>query len=164
MKPKNQSIVYSRPEKGNHLHTILYEIEMLEFCYETLVASIGKWGDMRNAFICLEAFLLHYRNLAEFFGGEAGLKASEPAMWSPRELSAEEVASISNRTLCEKYRGPISAYLQHCTPLRAYFDRSWNVYEMYKEIRPLIDRFQQVLSPKKVEVVSATATSPEAEA
>ena len=125
MKPKDQSIVYSRPVKRNHLHTILYEVEMREFCYETLVSSIGKWGDFRKACICLEAFLLHYRNLLEFFGGEAGLNSSEPTVWSPRELSAEEIASISNRALCDKYRGPISAYLQHCTRLRANLDRSW---------------------------------------
>ena len=143
MRPKEQSIIYSRPEKGNHLSTILYEMEMLEFCYESLVNGVGKSGDMRRTFICLEAFLLHYRNLVEFFGGEAGLKSSEPSVWSPRVLNAEEVASISDRQLCEKYRGPISAYLQHCTPLRANLDRSWNVYEMYKEIRPLIDRFQR---------------------
>jgi hypothetical protein len=77
MRPKDQSIIYSRPEKGNHLNTILYEIEILEYCYESLVTSLGKWGDMRKAFICLEAFLLHYRNLVEFFGGEAGLNTSE---------------------------------------------------------------------------------------
>jgi hypothetical protein len=151
MRPKDQSIVYSRPEKGNHLNTILYEIEMLEFCYETLVTNVGKWGDMRKAFICLEAFLLHYRNLVEFFGGEAGLSSTEPAVWSPRKLSAEEVTSISDRKLCDKYRSPISAYLQHCTPLRANLDRSWNVYEMYKEIRPLIDRFQQLLPTEAVQ-------------
>src|SRR5216683_79945 len=53
MRPKDQSIVYSRPEKGNHFNTVLYEIEMLEFCYETLVTNVGKWGDMRKAFIAL---------------------------------------------------------------------------------------------------------------
>ena|SRR6185437_10611888 len=147
MRPKSDSIICSRPEKGNHLNTISYEIEMLEFCYKTLVDSLGKWGDMRKAFICLEAFLLHYRNLVEFFGGEAGLKSSEPALWSPRQLSIEEVASISDRQLCDKYRGPISAYLQHCTPLRANVERSWNVYQMYKEICPLLDRFHGLLSP-----------------
>lgn len=144
MRPKNQSLVYSRPEKGNHLNTILYEVEMLEYCYEKLATNLGKWGDMRNAFICLEAFLLHYRNLVEFFGGEAGLNSSEPVEWSPRKLSAEEIASISDRKLCDKYRGPISAYLQHCTPLRANLDRFWNVYEMNKEIRTLVDNFQRL--------------------
>jgi hypothetical protein len=144
LKPKEQSVVYSRPEKGNHFHTILYEIEMLEFCYATLVNNVGKWGDPRNGFVCLEAFLLHYRNLAEFFGGEAGLNSSNPSEWSPRKLNTEEIASISDRTLCDKYRGAISAYLQHCTPVRANFDRSWNVFEMYQEIRPLIKRFQDL--------------------
>jgi hypothetical protein len=60
--------------------------------------------------------------------------------WGPSS-AAEEVASISNRTPCEKYRGPISAYLEHVTPKRANLDRSWNVFEMHEEIRPLIRRF-----------------------
>ena len=142
--PKDQSLFYSRPEKGNHLNTILYEIGMLEFCFETLTTNAGKWRDNRDSYICLESFLLHYRNLVEFFGGEAGLRSSAPDEWSPRHLTAEEVASISDRKPCDKYRGPISAYLQHCTPKRANFDRGWNIGEMYEEIQPLIGSFRRL--------------------
>jgi hypothetical protein len=135
--------VYSRPKKGDHLATVKYEMGMLDFCYETLID--GRWGDIRQAWACLESFLLHYRNLVEFFGSEGDLKSSEPKVWAPRKLSDEEVASISSQKLCKKYRGPISAYLQHCTKIRAIRDRSWNVLEMYKEISPLIESFRRLV-------------------
>jgi hypothetical protein len=140
----SKSLEYSRPEKGDHLSTIRYEIDMLEFCYQNLVSNLGKWGDARMAWVCLEAFLLHYRNLVEFFGSDGDLKVSEPDIWANGKLSPEEVASISDRTLCKKYRGPISAYLQHCTKIRATIDRSWNVLEMYNDIKGLIGKFQSI--------------------
>ena len=132
----SKPLTYSRPEKDDHLSTINHEIEMLDFCYSNLVSNVGKWGDIRMARICLEAFLVHYRNLVEFFGDEVDLKASETEIWAPRKLTLEEIASISDRGLAKKYRGPISAYLQHCTKIRADVDRSWNVVEMYEEIQP----------------------------
>lgn len=138
------AVEYSRPKKGDHLETIRYEIDMLEFCYQNLVDNLGKWGDARMSWVCLESFLLHYRNLVEFFGSEGDLKASEPGIWTKRKLTAEEVALISDRTLCKKYRGPISAYLQHCTKRRAKIDRSWNVLEMHNEIKDLIDKFRSL--------------------
>ena len=141
-----KAVEYSRPEKGDHLATIRYEIDMLELCYKNLVDNLGQWGDARMSWICLESFLLHYRNLIEFFGSEGDLKASEPDIWANRKLSAEEVALISDRTLCNKYRGPISAYLQHCTKIRATRDRSWNVMEMYNEIKALIGKFQTLFA------------------
>jgi hypothetical protein len=136
--------IYSRREKENHLATIQYEIEMLEFCYRSLISNVGKWGDIRNAWVYLEAFLLHYRNLVEFFGNEGDLKSSEPKVWAPRALTKEEVESISSRQLCKKYRGLISSYLQHCTKRRAQLDRSWNVWRMREEIKPLTENFQQL--------------------
>lgn len=138
----SQTVEYSRPEKGDHLSTIRYEIEMLEFCYQNLVSKLGKWGDIRMAWVCLEAFLLHYRNLVEFFGSEGDLKVSDPEVWANRKLSPEEIALISNRNLCKKYRGPISAYLQHCTKIRATIDRSWNVVAMFNEISGPIAKFR----------------------
>jgi hypothetical protein len=139
-----RSFIYSRPEKGNHLATIQYEMDMLDYCYETLVSKVGKWSDIRNAFVCLESFLLHYRNLIEFFGQEGDLKSSEPVVWARRKLSQAGIDSITDRKLCSKYRGPISAYLQHCTKKRASVERSWNVYEMNIEIQPLIAIFRRM--------------------
>jgi len=65
---------------------------------------------------------------------------------TPIRISAEAIDSISDRKLCNKYRNPISAYLQHCTPLGANVDRSWNVYDI-EEIRPLIAAFLHLFSP-----------------
>jgi hypothetical protein len=88
---------------------------MLEFCYESLISNLGKWGDYRNVWAFLESFLLHYRNLVEFFGNDGDLKSSEPKVWAPRKLTEAEVASISSPRIRKQYRGWISSYLQHCT-------------------------------------------------
>jgi hypothetical protein len=34
--------IHSRPEKGNHLATIRYEMDMLDYCYESLASKVGK--------------------------------------------------------------------------------------------------------------------------
>ena len=117
---------------------------MLNFCYEQLIANVGRWNDARIGWACLESFLLHYRNLVEFFGSKGDLKSSKPEVWAPRKVSTDEVASISNKKLCKKYRGPISAYLQHCTKIRARVDHGWKVGEMYAEIKDLISNFRRM--------------------
>lgn len=43
--------------------------------------------------------------------------------WTKREISQAEIDSITDIKLCKKHRGPISAYLQHCTKKRASVDR-----------------------------------------
>ena len=66
MKPDRS---YDRQPKGSHLHTVYYEIiDMLRHCharFEELRARGGRAD--KNAY--LEAYLLHYRNLATFFAG-----------------------------------------------------------------------------------------------
>jgi hypothetical protein len=60
MKP----IYCSRPDKLEHPDTVLYEIYMLRFAAEQLDGGrIGK-----DAWVYLETFLLHFRNLIEFIG------------------------------------------------------------------------------------------------
>ena len=95
--------MFSRPPKLSHLDTVQYEIDMLNYCHEKLLKE--EWQNTLDNYISLERFLLHYRNLIEFFGDAEDLKVSEFNDWSPRILSAEELASISNKEPLEKYRG-----------------------------------------------------------
>ncbi len=104
---------------------------MLDFCYQNLILNLGKWRNIRMAWVCLEAFLLHYRNLIEFFGDEGDLKASKPEVWASRKLTSEETACISDRKLCKKYRGAYfripSALHQDSCPIRSELECTGNV-------------------------------------
>jgi hypothetical protein len=59
-----------RKRKESHQDTIWYEIDMLEYCYAVLeknppAITNARWN------LLVEGFLLHYRNLIQFFGGNA---------------------------------------------------------------------------------------------
>jgi hypothetical protein len=60
----NRSV--SRIDKAEHYQTILYEIDMLRFCYDRILMPPdgAKYGDL---WAYLESFLVHYRNLLEVF-------------------------------------------------------------------------------------------------
>lgn len=62
------SNTYSRPDKLTDAQTILYEIDMLRFSRNRL--SEGNFQSDADEWIYLEAFLLHFRNLIEFFRGK----------------------------------------------------------------------------------------------
>ena len=131
----------SRPSKESHVGTILYEIDMLEYCFGRLREK--RWAEEKDYYLCIEGFLLHYRNLIEFFGNHGrGLKAAVPGDWSPRALSAGEVASILNASLLRHYGELISRYLSHCNEIRAEEDRGWQHIEMYEKIKPLLASFR----------------------
>ena len=121
--------------------TILYEIDMLDYCFARLRAP---WKATREDYnLWLEGFLLHYRNLIKFFASHKGLKAQEPQEWSPRALSAAEIASIQNQAIQEHYR-PISRYLSHCDRIRGEEGTHWNSVEMYNEIEPTLKSFRRL--------------------
>jgi hypothetical protein len=61
------SLVLSRPKKLDHVDTVRYEIDMLRFAAQRL-AEMRLTG--RDAWVYLEAFLLHFRNLIDFLGSE----------------------------------------------------------------------------------------------
>ena len=59
--------IYSRPEKLNDAQTVLYEIDMLRYAYDRLASPQPTWTQA-DEWVYLEDFLLHYRNLIQFFG------------------------------------------------------------------------------------------------
>ena len=132
----------SRPSKENHGDTILYEIDMLDHCFNRLGEHWPTKG--RDYYLYVEGFLLHYRNLIVFFGNQRELKAKDAwAAWTSRKLSNGELASIQNVHLCKKYHNPISRYLNHCSAIRAERDGGWKHVEMYNEIKPLLENFRK---------------------
>ena len=65
----------SRPKKFNHLDTIQYEIDMLLYCYKEL--EKGKFESPSSYHLHIKGFLVHYRNLCEFFGSEEGNESEQ---------------------------------------------------------------------------------------
>jgi hypothetical protein len=140
--------MFARRAKESHRDTVTYEIEMLRFCVQRLVA--GKHSEVEDQYVYLEGFLLHYRNLVRFFSGEyhneakGDLSTANPQKWANREITTEEVSAITNpaKALDAKYHKYISKYLQHCTDVRSDHDRDWDVRLMFEEMSSIISAFE----------------------
>jgi len=131
----------SRPSKANHVETILYEIDMLNYCFDRLCERWQAKG--KDYYLWAEGFLLHYRNLIEFFANHGrGLKAGKTEDWSPRKLSRDELASMQHIRPFKDHHQAISRYLTHCDKIRAEEDRGWQHIEMYEKIKPLLASFR----------------------
>ena len=146
----------SRPGKLSHAQTMLYEIDMLRETARQLEKD--KWqGDFHKWFV-LEAFLLHFRNLIEFFGRpmprQSDLSIEKPeSFWTAANRPADAVlAPLRKPDLWTKYEGnnnrnSISKYLQHCTAYRID-DKDWPVSDMYNELSGTVDEFERLLPDK----------------
>src|SRR5713226_4869981 len=163
----------SRPDKLADYQTVLYEVDMLRFAYSRVIKppDEAKEGDVWSN---LECFLVHYRNLLDFFGKpprqDSDLTISRPdVIWdaslglNPRRPSADILDRIQTvgRKVWEKYENgkqrndTISRYLQHCTTFRTTF-KEWFPIEMMAEIKEAIELFEQHL-PK---FTPATSSGP----
>lgn len=139
--------IYQRRTKGSHLDTVRYEIDMLKFGWEELQKD--QECELPWLYLLIEGFLLHYRNLTQFFSGAmhkpGDLSTAKPEVWADRKLSNEEVRALRGpgSKLNREHWQNISQFLQHCT-LRRYLEfRDWNLDRMYREIEPVIDAFDK---------------------
>ncbi|OGV74398.1 MAG: hypothetical protein A3B82_00055 [Methylophilales bacterium RIFCSPHIGHO2_02_FULL_57_10] len=134
--------MYSRPQKLVHINTIQYEIDMLDYCYNKVTRG---WKNDIESFLSLEGFLLHYRNLVEFFADHGSLKVSKCEAWVPKGMAVNKakIKSLKTTKPYERHRALISQYLQHCTETRIK-DRSWDVVGMYAELRETLANFRKL--------------------
>ena len=170
-KVENVFMSFGRSPKEAHLDTILYEINRLRFALNKLL--IEGMADGPDKDLMIEASLLHYRNLIDFFtghvprdGGENLLKITEPAIWAQRSLTAKERGKLDwirkeAKGQAKRYRDDIAPYLQHMTTKRIE-DKDWPLPAMSSEIEPLMSAFLEmfpdaaVAEPGAAYVVSAT--------
>jgi hypothetical protein len=152
-------LIYARPDKLSHTDTILYEIDMLRFATGRLVEGKAKgWKDPRDAWVYLEAFLLHYRNLIEFLGknNPSDTDLNVITIWKLEKLPApSNLKQIHTKgmELLDEYEPPnskgggrISQYLQHCTTKRIEF-KDWRIDTMTSQIEPLLTEVEKHLRP-----------------
>src|SRR5690349_3163834 len=111
---------YERTRKSSHLETVRYEMDMLEFALYKLSKCETSAGPDWN--LLIEGFLLHYRNLIEFFSGKkhrnnSDISIADPEVWSGRKLTKEELDRLQPvaKELEDEYWTDISQFLQHCT-------------------------------------------------
>ena len=156
------SLTIRRTDKLDHFQTILYEIDMLRFTHTRMMPA-WPGATEGDVWVYLESFLVHYRNLLEFFGKNSS-KKSDLTIWRPELIWTQDSGLNARRPsegdlramqqvgteLWKKYEDrnnradTISRYLQHCTTFRTAFEQ-WNPHEMMSELHSALELFESHL-------------------
>lgn len=150
-------ITYRRLEKATHADTVLYEIDQLRFTAQRLFRE--QWEDHGDAWVYLESFLVHYRNLIEFLG-RPNPRPDDVHITNIWKLARKAQPTNLKKIMadgtklwneCEPRVGDdkISKYLQHCTMKRIDF-KEWYIDVMAQKIEPLLVEVQKHLRPGMV--------------
>ena len=141
------SPTYERSPKASHRETVEYEIQMLNFCFDTVMHSTA--GDEKALVdLRIEGFLLHFRNLIRCFSGQhhrdGDLSIANPGEWSKTKVSDDRVGAIKRlaKPLDDTYYRDISKYLQHCTLVRHTESKDWDMTTMKKELDHVVAEFE----------------------
>jgi hypothetical protein len=145
------SIICSRPPKLNDADTVLYEAYMFRFAARRLARE--KWEEPQDAWVYLEDFLVHYRNLIEFLGKQNNIRDTDlhvATIWEklkvspPTDLAKIHADGAKLWAEYEEVEDRISRYLQHCTTKRTAA-KNWFIDEMYNKIEPLLAQLVPIL-------------------
>jgi hypothetical protein len=151
---------YEQSRKSSHLDTVHYEIDMLEYSF----SRVAGQRELPETNMAVESFLLHYRNLIEFFSGakhrketdrqKPDISVADPGVWAGRTLTPEELNSLQTpaQKLCDEYWTDISQFLQHCTERRFKDVKEWNLQEMKERLNPILECFRRLFSPTAVPI------------
>jgi len=149
--------MYERTRKESHLDTIWYEIDMLDYCFARLTHEPPA-SDAPFLNLLIEGYLLHYRNLIQFFAGNENrhqrhgndLSTCAPSEWANRTVEKSEIGClrIPGKELDDEFSDRISVCLQHCTKERAETLVDWDIRDMHARISPAIDAFRKAF-PKQ---------------
>ena len=136
---------FERSPKSTAKDVVDYEIGMLEHCAMRLLAFEDEVLT-KDELAFLEAFLLHFRILLEFFG--------EPRESYPDNLHFELLESYDHgrspsatalakaregaARLTAEWNGKLNKFLAHPTDKRYQTPRSWPVEKMREEMRRLV--------------------------
>lgn len=122
-----------KPELSD-IRVLYYEISMLN------KIPITKTNDLVEDNIRIESFLLHARNIIEFFDGNGHLKCSEFQNCNGEKISPVEVVP---KTVIEK----INEYLSHISSRRKTKHIEWDLPLLRKEVNKKISEFLDKISP-----------------
>jgi hypothetical protein len=152
-KPTNlrseNSVTFERPSKINPHDVIEYEVQMLEYCATRLVDSKRPLSNPLGPakLVLLEAFLLHFRVLLEFFGTPSNNAHYRDNLYFQRPESCglppcpKAVAKVQMLVapLHAEWNERLNKFLAHPTERRYTTPRSWPVYAMRAGMRELVE-------------------------
>ena len=136
--------------KGRSADVVSYEINMLRHCHGRLVPT--EPDDQETLNVYLEAYLVHYRVLLEFFAPKQGkhgtdfpndLTIHRQAAWATRTVSEVEIEAVTKESapLRAKWFTDISQQLSHCTQLRYQKKFDWPIEAMHSAMEKVIAVF-----------------------
>jgi hypothetical protein len=152
--------MYERSRKSSALDTVYYEMDMLEFTFRKVSASEPDADPDWN--LLVEGFLLHYRNIIEFFSGKKHRKngpdisMANPQVWSGRKLTEAEMSQLQPiaQELEDEYWTDISQFLQHCTVRRHLEFREWDIAKMFERLTPVLRSFEAMFPRTPVATIT----------
>lgn len=131
--------------------SIFYEIGMFRFAAGRLISGELKQGNEHDAF--LEVFLIHFRNLYEFFYER---DKSDNLQLKDFSLTFSNLGETTNRTEIDslKPRGfkniktAINKSLSHITKTRLKYKPLWQIGKMFCFMNKTIEGFEKTLTIK----------------
>lgn len=155
--------MHERSPKNEPIDTIMYEIEMLRHCAQTLgqkqtsaQQAVGSQYAKAEYYLCIEGFLLHLRNLLAFFTNRCDeatdLGINNPKQWARKEILPKNYADLikSAKEVNQKFGqgkrtcyAQISKFLQHCTTFRSEEARRWDVEGIFADFDPVLREFEK---------------------
>jgi hypothetical protein len=143
----SQVVPLVRSIKRRPAEVVDYEINMLRYCFARLVPTLPASIEEINAM--LEAYLVHYRALIEFFAGQSAypsdLSVAKPTAWASRVLRPDEIARVVKlaKPLRRKWFTRISQQLSHCTKPRYEQQIDWPIEdEMHPQLERVIQEYR----------------------
>jgi len=139
---------------------------MLRHC----AANIGKTKALKDTsefyegeyYLCIEGFLLHFRNLLAFFTNRrdkpSDLIINDPEQWAKRVIDQREYSDLikAARGVNDKHGvegsscyAEISKFMQHCTTERYERAKDWAIEQMFGDIEHVLDEFVKRYAPKE---------------
>jgi hypothetical protein len=139
---------YERRLKSNARDVINYKIDMMEYSATRLLASEPDLANY-DQFVFLEAFLLHFRILLEFFGkpdkrftDNLYFQKPETCAVDPTQETLEASRKLA-ASLHARWGHKLNKFLAHLTEPRYTASRDWVVEEMRNEMRALVACWQE---------------------
>jgi len=144
MEPLNESTI-----RDFARDTLLYEYQML-LTTERRIGAAQRAGDGELVNIALESFLLHVRNLAEFYVKVKSNRANVYLYLPTHDQKGrwrDARKSISTQVTVRTFEG-VSEWLSHPSLGRNGVKPSWNVSELRSELFRLLQAFCEILTPE----------------
>jgi hypothetical protein len=140
---------FDRQTKVVPLDVFDYEVSLLRHCHAVLTTR--RPTDHLDLCVYVEAYLVHYRALLEFFSGgtsrfSTDYRITAPAAWNGAAVATSKIDAIvvRARPLKDRWFNSIGQQLQHMTSHRVDTDYTWKIPEMHDALEEVIGAFEAI--------------------